>query len=801
MEPQFRRPVVPRKGITRRHCIVLFLACAIVFGNYYCYDIPAALNVKLREWLDVPYGRFQWQLNLLYSVYSLPNIFLPLLGGYLVDRLGSSRMIVCFTSVVCVGSVLFAVGMSTRQFALMLVGRVMFGLGGESLEVASAKVTTDWFRRGGLAFAFGINLSSARIASSVQDNLSPRLIGAVAGRGKGNSTTGGAAVNPSVAAWFGVGACVWSALCGAILIVLDRPLSRIHSGVNVDRVVWRKYVEEHGPALVPTHDSDAARSSPSGRQVISTTSDFDGDRDIRPPHGRSDTQSIGDSKSGPLFVPVLDSEDEEALQRRQGPGRNTRGRVRTRTSSNDISSLHNADNGNDDEDVMIRSSSSLVSNEEAFGDEDDEEAQDAEEEEEMSLSQIRDLPRSFWLLCLTAVALYGSVVPFVHVSSDFLQSRWFPGDAETAGSLMAIPDIVSAFGSPLFGFMVDRFGHRGHLLPMAGLAIVAAHVLLNFTSLYPAAPLMLLGAAYALFGAVIWPCVPNIVKPHQTGTAYGLVTVALNLSLAVFPLIVANILAEYKSFVPVATLLISLAGVGILLSTVLNVVESRDALAADASEETPLLLDDGGDDLHMDEEEAVGSPHPPPPLPPYSSHRRPSSPGGAAVTSPVLTSASASAIAGRTGKLQQPHTEELVYTGIEADDEDDVSVRVVADGVFVPISHPHPSSRAAGGHLARRRNRKSVPHRRARSSDGRVERLAATSGAAPPATADVPQLSLSTAIAGPSTSLMIPSDPFLHPDGAATGRSTTVAAESGRLQEPNRSAMSPRSWHGGSDLV
>ncbi len=46
------------------------------------------------------------------------------------------------------------------------------------------------------------------------------------------------------------------------------------------------------------------------------------------------------------------------------------------------------------------------------------------------------LPSSFWLLCVLCILLYGTVVPFNATASDFLMSKWFPGDIETAGIVM-----------------------------------------------------------------------------------------------------------------------------------------------------------------------------------------------------------------------------------------------------------------------------------------------------------------------------------------------------------------------------
>ena len=47
---------------------------------------------------------------------------------------------------------------------------------------------------------------------------------------------------------------------------------------------------------------------------------------------------------------------------------------------------------------------------------------------------------------------------------------------------------------------------------------------------------MLIGIAFSLVPAVMWPAVTYLVKPSQLGTAYGLMTMIQNIGLTVFNL-------------------------------------------------------------------------------------------------------------------------------------------------------------------------------------------------------------------------------------------------------------------------
>merc|ERR1719158_2274164 len=93
------------------------------------------------------------QYNLLYSVYSLPNTVLPLLGGVFVDQIGVYKCIVIFMSFLVLGQSIFALAVSTKTYWLALVGRIIFGFGGESICVASSALLADWFKDKEMAFA------------------------------------------------------------------------------------------------------------------------------------------------------------------------------------------------------------------------------------------------------------------------------------------------------------------------------------------------------------------------------------------------------------------------------------------------------------------------------------------------------------------------------------------------------------------------------------------------------------------------------------------------------------------------
>ena len=85
----------------------------------------------------------------------MPNIILPLFGGFLIDKIGVRIGIFFFSLILVVGQFIFMIGSVSEAFWLMLFGRVIFGLGGECIGVAQNTIVSSWFKEKELAFALG----------------------------------------------------------------------------------------------------------------------------------------------------------------------------------------------------------------------------------------------------------------------------------------------------------------------------------------------------------------------------------------------------------------------------------------------------------------------------------------------------------------------------------------------------------------------------------------------------------------------------------------------------------------------
>jgi MFS family permease len=138
--------------------VVLVFVSLAMFGNYYVYDSISPLADLLAKQL-----RFtDSDIGMLNAIYSLPNIIMVLIGGIIIDRFGTRKSSLIFSILCMIGAVITAISPS---LSIMVLGRLIFGLGAESLIVAITTILARWFKGRELSFAFGLNLTIARLGT------------------------------------------------------------------------------------------------------------------------------------------------------------------------------------------------------------------------------------------------------------------------------------------------------------------------------------------------------------------------------------------------------------------------------------------------------------------------------------------------------------------------------------------------------------------------------------------------------------------------------------------------------------
>ena len=144
--------------------------------------------------------------------------------------------------------------------------------------------------------------------------------------------------------------------------------------------------------------------------------------------------------------------------------------------------------------------------------------------------------------------------------------------------------LVAGCLAPFMGAGIDRVGLRGVLNLVSATLIVAVHLTLAFTDVYPVAPLVVLGICYSIYASALWPSIALVTEPAYHATAYGVVTAVQNLGLAAVPLGVGLLMpspscATYAActgaYENAEKLLIGFGSVGVLASLALNAADYR----------------------------------------------------------------------------------------------------------------------------------------------------------------------------------------------------------------------------------
>ena len=171
-------------------------------------------------------------------------------------------------------------------------------------------------------------------------------------------------------------------------------------------------------------------------------------------------------------------------------------------------------------------------------------------------SDIGKFNSSYWYVVLLCVTFYSAIFPFTALATDMFHDKWgYPLVSETSGGFLTqifgnflhmfstAPGVTSIiiFASMVFapfaGNLIDRIGKRATLMIVGSLMLIPAHLIMGITHWNPLPSMVVLGAAFVLVPAAMWPSVPLVVEENRVGTAFGLMTAIQNVGLGLFPFV------------------------------------------------------------------------------------------------------------------------------------------------------------------------------------------------------------------------------------------------------------------------
>ena len=189
--------------------------------------------------------------------------------------------------------------------------------------------------------------------------------------------------------------------------------------------------------------------------------------------------------------------------------------------------------------------------------------------------------RAYLFIALLCVTFYSAVFPFMAYAPDFFFHK-FGMSYEKSGQIASLLPLGTMIFTPIFGFFIDRKGKAATAMIFGSLTLVIIHLSFALTNIPPYAPMVLLGIAFSLVPAAMWPSMVKLVDEKEIGTAYGLMYSIQNLGLWGVPLLAGIILDKTNpgnpdtlNYTPVILMFVALGFAGLLFALLLKREDKR----------------------------------------------------------------------------------------------------------------------------------------------------------------------------------------------------------------------------------
>ena len=149
--------------------------------------------------------------------------------------------------------------------------------------------------------------------------------------------------------------------------------------------------------------------------------------------------------------------------------------------------------------------------------------------------------RTFIFITLLCVTFYSAVFPFVKYAPDLLMNKYDLG-RQISGNISSILMYGTILLTPIFGWIADYRGKSATLMYLGSALLIIAHLMFAKTMITPYIPMFILGVAFSLVPAAMWPAVAKIVGENKIGSAYGFMFSVQNIGLWALPILIGVVL-------------------------------------------------------------------------------------------------------------------------------------------------------------------------------------------------------------------------------------------------------------------
>jgi len=179
-------------------------------------------------------------------------------------------------------------------------------------------------------------------------------------------------------------------------------------------------------------------------------------------------------------------------------------------------------------------------------DKQDQQHNDEAPAEEFKLSDIGKIltNRGFLLISLLCVLFYSGVFPFLKYAVNMMENRLGISNV-AAGYISGMLPVGTIILTPIIGNFLDRKGKGATMMIFGAALLTLAHLtfaLVPLNMFLAILAIVVLGVAFSLVPASMWPSVPKIVEDRYLGSAYALVFWIQNIGLMFIPWLIGKVL-------------------------------------------------------------------------------------------------------------------------------------------------------------------------------------------------------------------------------------------------------------------
>lgn len=506
---------------------LLVLSSFILFAFYYAYDIPSALNHHIIS--EKNESSNERKIMMLYSAYAFPNIIVPIFFSW-ISMLKKTLLAKILCSLVLLGHGIFTVGVCWNNFKIMLLGRFIFGLGGESFAVIQNKLISYEFNGKELSFAMGLFSSIARLGTISNFIITPILATAM---GK---------VAPCMVGFLltamGLGVCFKINSSKRAHDLLKQKLIGIQKGTNQEDVSMFVGNKADSP-----HKTNLFYTSTESLSIF--------------------TQESGSQTSTPLL-----SNDNPFLQEyNSNKQRNNSPQVKTINpvlTENPFSPWKK-----EKRTINLKEKLTKNSPKKFF-------------EENGTIFYEPSLEgnsyyRLAFVILVSISFMFATVwAPFYNIGPMLLQKRYGISSI-TSSNMFAMIEGMSLIFILVTGTISDKYGYKLWLVTFGGIFLLFGHLSILFKVGPIYLPITMLGFAGPLISCY-WPCIPSLVSEEFLVTGFSIIYCALNLAFTFSPLVVSYFVQNDTSYNGVEVYMVVLTVMALFSTLSLLYVNKKDSL-------------------------------------------------------------------------------------------------------------------------------------------------------------------------------------------------------------------------------